>query len=275
MIADSPPVITPGTTLGHYVIRAALGVGGMGEVYEAEDSRLHRRVALKVIRQDVTADPVRRARLEREAAAAAMLNHPNIVTVHSLEQDTTALFITMELIEGSTLADTIPSNGFPLARVLSLSAQLADALNAAHARGIVHRDLKPTNVMITRDGAVKVLDFGLSKVAVDQPAGGFTTETLTLDNRLVGTAPYMSPEQIEGQPADPRSDIFSLGVILFEMATGTRPFNGRTPLSTLTSILKDAVPFASDRNSAVPDEISRSAHSSLPERSRAADAIGR
>ena len=206
MIADSPSVITPGTTLGHYVIRAALGVGGMGEVYEAEDSRLHRRVALKVIRQDVTAYPVRRARLEREAAAAAMLNHPHIVTMHSLEEDADVLFITMELIEGSTLADTIPPNGFPIARVVSLSVQLADALNAAHARGIVHRDLKPTNVMITRDGAVKVLDFGLSEVAVDQAAVGFTAETLTVDHQLVGTAPYMSPEQVEGQPANARSE---------------------------------------------------------------------
>ncbi len=257
MTTTTPELIAAGTTLGHYVIRGALGVGGMGEVYEAEDTRLHRPVALKVIRRDVASDPVRRARLEREASAVAMLNHPHIVTVHSLEEHDGVLFITMELIDGSTLADTIPANGFPLNSLLALSVQLADALHAAHARGIVHRDLKPGNVMITRDGTVKVLDFGLSQIAVDEAGGRFTTETLTVDHRLVGTVPYMAPEQIEGQPADKRSDIFALGVILFEMATGTRPFNGRAPLSTLTSILKDPAPFAGAVNSSVPDEISR------------------
>src|SRR6185369_17114912 len=208
--------IAPGTTLGHYIVGKPLGVGGMGEVYEAEDTRLHRRVALKVIRSDVAADPVRRARLEREATAVAMLNHPHIVTVHSLEDDGSMVFITMELIDGVTLGDAIPPAGFPLGRLLPLAAQLADALHAAHARGIVHRDLKPANVMIARDGTLKVLDFGLSKVGVETSGIGWTTETLTADSRLVGTAPYMAPEQIEGQPVDARSDIFALGVMLFE-----------------------------------------------------------
>ena len=258
MTATSMPSIAAGAAIGRYVIRRPLGMGGMGEVYEAEDARLHRAVALKVIRSDVRADPVRRARLEREATAVAKLNHPRIVTVHSLEDDGTTLFITMELIDGATLAEAIPSGGFPLARLLPLAAQLADALHAAHACGIVHRDLKTSNVMVTREGDVKVLDFGLSKVAVDEASsGGLTTETLTADDRLVGTAPYMSPEQVEGQPADSRSDLFALGIILFEMATGRRPFNGRAPLATLTSILNDAAPFAGEVNAKVPDEISR------------------
>jgi serine/threonine protein kinase/Tol biopolymer transport system component len=257
MIAAAGEPIPAGTTLGHYVIRGALGMGGMGEVYEAEDTRLHRRVALKVVRRDVASDPVRRARLESEASAAAMLNHPHIVTVYSLEEHDGVLFIAMELIDGSSLAEMIPPQGLPLDRLLAIAIELADALNAAHGRGVVHRDLKPANVMITRDGAVKVLDFGLSQIAVDEAGGRLTTETLTVDHRLVGTVPYMSPEQIEGQPADKRSDIFSLGVILFEMATGQRPFNGHAPLSTLTSILKDPAPFAGAVNSSVPDAVSR------------------
>jgi serine/threonine-protein kinase len=257
MITSSPALIASGTTLGHYIIGVPLGVGGMGEVYEAEDTTLHRRIALKVIRHDVAADPVRRARLEREATAAAMLNHPHIVTVYSLEEDQSRLFITMELVEGSTLADAIPPQGFALNRLLSISIQLADALNAAHTRGIIHRDLKPANVVITRNGMVKVLDFGLSKIAVGETGVDLTTEMLTGDEQLLGTAPYMSPEQIGGRPSDTRSDIFALGVILFEMATGRRPFDGRAPMATLTSILKDPAPFAGELNATVPDEISR------------------
>lgn len=249
--------IAAGTKLGHYVIRRPLGIGGMGEVYEAEDTRLHRAIALKVVRRDVATDPVRRARLEREASAVAMLNHPNIVTVHSLEEHESTLFITMELVEGSTLTEVIPSEGFGLDRLLTISIELTDALHAAHSRGVVHRDLKPSNVMITGGGAVKVLDFGLSQVTANEGGGRFSTETLTADHRLIGTVPYMSPEQIEGRPADKRSDIFSLGVILFEMATGTRPFTGAAPLATLTSILRDDAPFAGEVNPVVPDEISR------------------
>src|SRR5688572_22937043 len=146
--------IVIGSRLGQFVIRAALGAGGMGEVYEAEDTRLRRRVALKVVRQDVAADPVRRVRLEREASAVAMLNHPHIVTVHSLEEHDGRLFITMELIAGSTLASSLPAHGFPFERARRISRELADALSAAHACGVVHRDLKPSNVMITRDGVV-------------------------------------------------------------------------------------------------------------------------
>ena len=256
MSIDSAQPIAIGSRLGQFVIRGALGAGGMGEVYEAEDTRLHRHVALKVVRRDVASDPVRRARLEREASAVAMLNHPHIVTVHSLEEHGAVLFITMELIDGATLAEALPAHGFPLDRLLPLSIQLVDALSAAHSAGIVHRDLKSANIMITRDGAIKVLDFGLSRLAVDQPGGASMTDTLTVDGHLVGTAPYLSPEQIEGDVADARSDLFSLGIVLFEMATGQRPFSGRTPLATLTSILKDKAPLAGEVNPSVPEELS-------------------
>ena len=214
MITDLSQPLAAGTKLGQFIIHGQLGTGGMGEVYDAEDTRLRRRIALKVIRRDVAADPVRRARLEREASAVAMLNHPHIVTVHSLEEHEGTLFITMELVEGSTLAAALPENGFPLNNLLRISIQLADALAAAHACGIVHRDLKPANIMITRDGAVKVLDFGLSRLAVHHDPGEATADILTRDDHLVGTAPYMSPEQIEGNDADPRSDIFALGVVM-------------------------------------------------------------
>jgi tRNA A-37 threonylcarbamoyl transferase component Bud32 len=257
MMTDSSQPLAVGSTLGQFVIQGSLGAGGMGEVYEAEDTRLHRRVALKVVRSEVASDPVRRARLEREASAVARLNHPNIVTVHSLDEHDGILFITMELIEGSTLSAALPAQGFPLDRLLPLAIQLVEALSAAHGLGIVHRDLKPANIMITRDGAIKVLDFGLSRLAVDEGGGRETTDSLTIDGRLMGTAPYMSPEQIDGHLADARSDLFSLGIVLFEMATGQRPFSGGTPLATLTAILKDTATFASEVNPGVPDELAR------------------
>ncbi|MGZ7080570.1 MAG: protein kinase domain-containing protein, partial [Thermoanaerobaculia bacterium] len=243
--------------LGHYLVVERIGAGGMGEVYEAQDTRLHRQVALKVVRRDVASDAVRRQRLEREASAAAMLNHPHVVTLHSLEEHESVLFLTMELIDGATLADTIPPRGFPLDRLLPLAIQLADALAAAHGCGIVHGDLKPANIMVTRDGAIKVLDFGLSKIAIDDAPGQSNTEALLAESGLRGTAPYMSPERIEGAIRDARSDIFALGVVLFEMSTGQRPFNGPTPMATLTSILGDVPPLASDVNTGVSKDLAR------------------
>jgi eukaryotic-like serine/threonine-protein kinase len=257
MIDDVTPPVTPGMTLGHYVVVRVLGSGGMGEVFEATDTRLHRQVALKVVRREVTADPIRRQRLEREARAAAMLNHPNIVTLHSLENHDGLLFLTMELLDGSTLRELLPQGGFPIAQMLRFAVQLADALGAAHARGVIHRDLKPANVMITRDGVVKVLDFGLSKTQVERTVASVKTETLSSDGSLLGTAPYMAPEVIEGGEADARSDIFSLGIVLFEMATGRRPFEGHTPLAVITAILRDTPPSASEVNAAVPRELAR------------------
>ena len=257
MNVDSPHEFGVGSRLGHFVITGVLGAGGMGEVFAADDTRLHRQVALKVVRREVADDPVRRARLVREATAVARLNHPHIVTVHSLDEHDGALFITMERIDGVTLAEALPENGFPLQRVMALAIQLADALGAAHGLGIVHRDLKPSNIMITRDGVLKVLDFGLSRLAVDPDRHMGSLETLTVDGSLTGTVPYMSPEQIEGEEADARSDLFSMGIVLFELATGRRPFDGKTTLATLTSIVKDPAPDASAVNPAVPRELAR------------------
>jgi serine/threonine-protein kinase len=236
-----------GEQLGHYRVGHRLGKGGMGEVYEAEDTRLKRRVALKVLPPETAADPARRARFEREAQTVAALNHPNIVTLHSIEQaetpDGSVHFITMELVEGNTLADMLKGRGLPLARVLEIARSLADAVGSAHRAGITHRDLKPQNVMIGRDGRIKVLDFGLAKLA-PATAGmsgdtDMTTLAMTQAGAILGTFPYMSPEQAQGQTVDPRSDVFSLGVILYEMACGKRPFHGDTPIALLSSILKD------------------------------------
>ena len=255
MSEGDPPSVRVGAMLGHYAIVRALGAGGMGEVYEARDTRLNRPVALKVIRQEVASDPVRRQRLEREARAAALLNHPHIVTLHSLEEHDGVLFLTMELIDGATLRDAIPPAGFSIDRFLRMAIQVTDALASAHAAGVIHRDLKPANIMITREGALKVLDFGLSKSEVNRTVASVKTDTLSKDGSLLGTAPYMSPEVIEGAEADARSDIFSLGIVLFEMVTGRRPFVGNSPLAVITAILRDKPPLASDMKADVPQEL--------------------
>src|SRR4051794_18256854 len=204
----------------------------MGEVYRARDPRLGRDVAIKVLPAALSADPARLRRFEQEARAAAAINHPNIVTIHSVEQAGDVPFVTMELVEGLPLSKLIPRAGMPLGRTLPIAIALGDAISAAHTRGIVHRDLKPSNVMVTPDDRVKVLDFGLAKLLHPQPADlgatAVATEPITDPGLVVGTLPYMSPEQVQGKPLDHRSDIFSLGVILYEMTTGQRPFKGDT-----------------------------------------------
>jgi eukaryotic-like serine/threonine-protein kinase len=249
-----------GTQLGHYRIERLLGAGGMGEVYLADDTKLGRQVALKVLSPALAADPDRRERFEREARAAAALNHPNIVTIHSVEEIDGVCFLTLELVDGQTLADVIPPGGLPLDRVLALGIPLADAVGAAHQRGITHRDLKPANVMITADGRLKVLDFGLAKVKEEAQfalEAGMPTAALTGEGRIVGTVAYMSPEQAEGKPIDQRSDVFSLGIILYEMATGTRPFAGDTHISTLSAIIKDTPAPITDVRPGLPRELSK------------------
>ncbi|MGE5347587.1 MAG: protein kinase domain-containing protein [Acidithiobacillales bacterium] len=250
-----------GTTLLHYRITGSLGHGGMGEVYEAEDTRLGRRVALKVLPPDVASDPERLERFRREARAVAALNHPNVVTIYSVEEADGVHFLTMELVKGDTLAALIPAEGFPLPRFRAISVELADAVAAAHQRGIVHRDLKPANVMVTTDGRAKVLDFGLAKLrnpSDDSPQTSLAvTASLGELTGIVGTAAYMSPEQAEGRPVDHRSDIFSLGVVLYEMATGRRPFRGETAVSVISSILKDTPPPTSEVNPRLPAELDR------------------
>ncbi len=231
----------------------------MGEVYRARDSRLGRDVAIKVLPAALAADPDRLQRLEREARAAAALNHPNIVTVYAVERSDGILFLTMELIEGQSLDHAIAKGGLRLDELLKIAIPLTDAIAAAHSKGITHRDLKPANIMIgsgDHDGRVKVLDFGLAKLDESSALAAGAT-TITAEDRVLGTVAYMSPEQAAGKPIDARSDLFSLGVILYEMATGQRPFKGDTNVTVLSSILKDTPPTVADINRALPSELSR------------------
>ena len=250
-----------GQTLGHYTIVRALGRGGMGEVYVAQDLKLNRQVALKVLPADVAADAERLERFRREAHAVAALNHPNIVTIHSVEDAAGVHFITLELVEGRTLDQVIGGGRMPIDLFFKLAIPLVDAVSAAHERGIVHRDLKPANVMVTPDERVKVLDFGLAKLLespVDDAAQTATAGAhLTGEGRVLGTVAYMSPEQAEAKPLDHRTDIFSLGIVLHEMATGERPFKGDTRMSVLSSILRDKPPPVSDLNTQLPRHLGR------------------
>lgn len=218
----------------------------MGEVYLAEDTRLRRRLALKVLRPGLTSDPQFLQRFEREAEAIAALNHPNIVTIYSIEEIEGVRCLTMELVEGETLAARMASGALPTKDILDVAVPLADCLAAAHERGVVHRDLKPSNIMITREGRTKVLDFGLAKLfdtesapARPYPAEAPTQTPLTATGTILGTVEYMAPEQLRGGPADPRSDIFSLGVILYEMSAGVRPFRGAGAADQISAVLRD------------------------------------
>ncbi len=219
--------------LGAYEIVGEVGAGGMGDVYVGEDSRLGRRVAVKTLPQEMAGRPRWLARFEREAQVLASLNHPNIVTIHSVEEDDGIRFLTMELVDGKTLAESIPAGGLPVDKLLRIASGLSDALAAAHDNGVVHRDLKPANVMITSDGRVKVLDFGLAKDATRRD------HALSLDGTVLGTVPYMAPEQIRGEPADARSDLFALGIVLYQIATGEHPFPARGSMRRAIAILEE------------------------------------
>lgn len=239
--------LRPGGRLGSYEIVGRLGVGAMGEVWRARDPRLEREVALKVLPPELANDPERLVRFEREAKALAALSHPSIIAIYTVESADGVRFLTTELVEGQTLARLMPLNGMELEQFLSLAVPLADALAAAHARGVVHRDLKPTNVMVTSEGRIKVLDFGLAKlgegpaVIPEDMAEAKTksSEAMTGEGRILGTVPYLSPEQVQGKRADARSDLFSLGSMFYEMATGQRPFQGESAADVLSSILRD------------------------------------
>jgi len=229
-----------GKTIAHHVIVEKLGEGGMGVVYKARDTHLDRFVAIKVLPAGKIADPNRRRRFEQEAKAASALNHPNIIHVYDIDQSEGADFIAMEYVDGKTLNRLIPPAGMPQGETVKVAVQIADALAAAHAAGIVHRDLKPANVMVTEKGLVKVLDFGLAKLA--PLPGGEDVRTLTAEGTISGTLSYMSPEQAEGRPVDGRSDIFSLGAVLYEMASGVRAFERGSGVSTLAAVLRDEPP---------------------------------
>jgi TolB-like protein/Tfp pilus assembly protein PilF len=243
--------------IGSYHLLEKLGAGGMGEVYRAADTRLNRHVALKILSSEHARLPHSVERFRREACSVAALNHPNIVTIYSVEEHEGLHFLTMELVQGRTLGSVIPQEGLPLRRLLEIAVPLAEALEAAHERGIVHRDLKPANVMVSHADRVKVLDFGIAKVEADAAATiieGAAVEpaTLTDSGLVIGTPAYMSPEQALGRPVDHRTDVFSLGVLLYQMATGCRPFRGEAASETFAAVLRDTPPAPSTLNPRVP-----------------------
>ena len=232
-----------GQTISHYKILDKLGEGGMGLVYKARDTHLDRFVAIKVLPPEKVADPDRKKRFVQEAKAASALNHPNIITIHDIDQSEGIDFIAMEYVDGRTLDELIGRKGMKLSEVLKISIQMADALAAAHEAGIVHRDLKPGNVMVMGKGQVKVLDFGLAKltekILTGEVEATLTENPATEEGKIVGTVAYMSPEQAEGKKLDARSDIFSFGSVLYEMVTGRRAFQGDTKASTIAAVLKE------------------------------------
>ncbi|MGE5278481.1 MAG: protein kinase domain-containing protein [Acidobacteriota bacterium] len=257
--------LTAGTRLGTYEILSPLGAGGMGEVYRAHDPKLGRDVAIKVLPEDVARDPERLARFEREARSLAALNHPGIVTIFAVEEADGTRFLAMELVEGESLDTLISPGGLPLARFFDIAVPFAEALSAAHERGIVHRDLKPGNVMVTPAGRVKVLDFGLARVdAAEGSSNPNLTSTptqsradLTGQGQVFGTVAYMSPEQTRGARVDARSDVFSFGVVLYQMATGERPFQGASSVDLISSILRDTPRPVAELRADLPPGVTR------------------
>jgi membrane-associated phospholipid phosphatase/predicted Ser/Thr protein kinase len=238
------PALATGSIIGHYEVLSKLGAGGMGEVFLGRDTKLERNVAIKVLPREFGRDSGRLRRFELEAKALAALSHPNIVSVFSVEEHNGLHVLVMEFVEGRTLREIIPEGGLPIGQFFDIALGLTNAIDAAHARGVTHRDLKPENIMITASGWVKVLDFGLAKfrtLPASEPGDEtrFFEPDLTTYGVLLGTAPYMSPEQAEGRPIDQRSDLFSLGSVFYEMLTGTQPFRGRSVAQLLSSILRD------------------------------------
>src|SRR6202142_2300454 len=237
--------LTSGTKLGSYEVVAQIGAGGMGEVYQAHDTKLGRDVAIKVLPEAFAHDPERLSRFQREAKMLAALNHPNIATIYGLEQANGTSYLVMELVSGETLADRVKREGaVPIEEALAIAKQIAEALEAAHEKGIVHRDLKPANVKVTPEGKVKVLDFGLAKAFSDdgenQDIANSPTMSgaATMQGVILGTAAYMSPEQARGKQVDRRADIWAFGVVLYEMLTGQQLFAGETVSDTLAAVLR-------------------------------------
>jgi non-specific serine/threonine protein kinase len=256
-----------GTTLSHYTIVRPLGRGGMGVVYEAEDTNLGRRVALKFLPAELEQDARSLERFQREARAASALNHPNICTIHAIERHERQHFIVMELLEGQTLSQSIGRQSMDLTTLLGLAIQITDALESAHAKGIVHRDIKPANIFVSPRGQVKILDFGLAKIEATRRGEGalaasqgdtmVARDELTQPGAAVGTVSYMSPEQARGLLTDASTDLFSLGTVLYQMATGTLPFQGDTSAVIFDAILNRDPPPVTQVNAALPPEFSR------------------
>src|SRR3954451_20146981 len=246
-----------GTKLGPYEIQSALGAGGMGEVYRARDTRLQRDVALKILPESFAREGDRLHRFEQEARAVAALNHPNILAIFDTGQNNGSPFLVSELLEGETLRTILDRGTLPQRKTIDYGVQIAQGLAAAHEKGIVHRDMKPENIFITKDARIKILDFGLAKLAHKAnvaAADGITlTSSHTAVGLVMGTASYMAPEQVRGEAADPRTDIFALGTLLYEMLSGQRAFRRDTPAETMTAVLKED-----------PPELSAPAHTVSP-----------
>ena len=260
-LMDQPAELKPGQVLGSYEITSLIGRGGMGEVYLAEDKRLRRKVALKLLPSSVTKDASRLQRFEQEARAASALNHPNIIAIYEITEANSTLMMATEFVDGETLRDRLTFGALTINEVLSISIQIADALTTAHKAGIVHRDIKPDNIMIRPDGYVKVLDFGLAKLSEPDSAHAFaeavTQKIKTGSGVVIGTVGYMSPEQARGQAVDARSDIFNLGAVIYEMVAGEKPFAGETPSDSLAAILKVDPEPLSHLASETPAELER------------------
>ncbi|HMF10641.1 MAG TPA: serine/threonine-protein kinase, partial [Thermoanaerobaculia bacterium] len=245
-----------GTKLGPYEVLSPLGAGGMGEVYRARDPRIGRDVAVKVLPSDLAEDTERLRRFERETRAAGALNHPNILAIYDAGTDRGVPYLVSELLEGNTLDSVIGGSSLPQRKAVEYAVQIARGLAAAHEKGIVHRDLKPANLFVTRDGGVKILDFGLARVVRPAAPGEDLTQEPTITHEtetgvVLGTPVYMSPEQAGGLQADSRSDIFALGAVLYEMLAGKRPFRGATTIEVMSSILKEQPPPIAEINPSV------------------------